>query len=108
MAGELTRGSIWTVSLGRPDGQEQSGRRYAIIVQADELWPLSTVAVVPTSTSALPATFRPKVEIDGGTTRALCEQIRTVDARRLQQPAGSVTLSELRSVEDALQFVLSL
>lgn len=45
MAGGLTRGSVWTVRLGRTGGRERSGCRYAIVVQNDELCLLSTVAV---------------------------------------------------------------
>jgi len=44
-------------------GHEQSGVRYAVVVQSD-LLPLSTWLVAPTSTSARGATFRPEVSID--------------------------------------------
>lgn len=107
MAG-LTRGSCHEVRLGRTTGREQSGRRYAIVVQSDDLWALSTVIVVPTSTSARPASFRPEVVIAGNVTRALCEQVRTVDAQRLTATAGTLTPSELNDVDDALELVLEL
>lgn len=107
MAG-LTRGSVCHVSLGRATGHEQSGRRYAVIVQSDDLWALSTVVVVPTSTSARPATFRPEVVIDGQRTRVMCEQVRVVDARRLGDHVGTLSSAELLSVEDALEVVLEL
>ena len=105
---ELTRGSICSVRLGRSTGREQSGRRYAIIVQTDDLWLLNTVVVVPTSSSARSATFRPEVVVAGERTRALCEQIRTVDAQRLEGMVGILSSAELLSVEDALQIVLDL
>ena len=105
---ELTRGAICSVRLARSNRREQSGRRYAIVVQTDDLWLLSTVVVVPTSTSARPATFRPEVVVAGQRTRALCEQVRTVDAQRLDEMVGILTAAELRSVEDALQIVLEL
>lgn len=105
---ELTRGAICSVRLGRSSGRQQSGRRYAIVVQTDDLWLLNTVVVVPTSTSARPATFRPEVVVARQRTRALCEQIRTVDAQRLHGMVGILTAAELRSVEDALQIVLEL
>ncbi len=104
----MTRGSICGIRLGRRTGHEQSGRRYAIIVQTDDLWLLNTVVVVPTSTSVRAATFRPEVVVAGQRTRALCEQIRTVDAQRLDGIVGSLTAAELLSVEDALQIVLEL
>ena len=107
MAG-LTRGSICSVRLGRSSGREQSDRRYAIIVQSDDLCLLNTVVVVPTSTSARAATFRPEALIAGQRTRVLCEQIRTIDVQRLGETVGILSSAELLSVEDALQIVLEL
>ena len=78
----------------------------AIIVQSGDLWLLNTVVVVPTSTSARAATFRPEVVVAGQRTRVLCEQIRTVDSQRLDGMVGILTAAELRNVEDALQIVL--
>jgi mRNA interferase MazF len=52
-------------------GREQRGARNAIIVQADEFLGLSTVLVAPTSTHALPASFRPSIAIEGAETRVL-------------------------------------
>lgn len=105
---ELTRAAICSVRLARSSGRKQSGRRYAIVVQSDDLWLLNTVVVVPTSTSARAATFRPVVAVAGQRTRALCEQVRTVDAQRLDRTVGILTAAELRSIEDALQIVLEL
>lgn len=59
-------------------GHEQSGSRYAVVVQSDQL-PLSTWLVAPTSTSARAASFRPEVEISGVNTRVLAEQAAAVD-----------------------------
>lgn len=105
---ELTRGSICSVRLGRTTGREQSGRRYALIVQSDDLWLLNTVVVVPTSTSARAATFRPELVVAGQRSRALCEQIRTIDAQRMGGVVGVLSAAELASVEDAVQIVLEL
>jgi mRNA interferase MazF len=105
---ELTRGCVCEVRLARTTGREQSGRRYAVIVQSDDLWLLNTVVVVPTSTSARAATFRPEIVVDGRRTRVLCEQIRTVDAQRLGESFGMLSAAELSSVDDALELVLEL
>lgn len=105
---ELTRGTVCSVRLGRTAGREQSGRRYAVIVQSDELWLLHTVVVVPTSTSARPATFRPEIVVDGKRTRVLCEQVRTIDAQRIGTTVGMLSATELRTVEDSLEIVLDL
>ncbi len=105
---ELTRGTVWRVQLGRTAGREQSGRRYAVIVHSDDLWLLNTVVVVPTSTSALPATFRPEIVVEAKRTRVMCEQIRTIDAQRLGAAVGMLAAAELSSVDDALEIVLDL
>jgi mRNA interferase MazF len=103
----VTRGEVFRVRFpGR--GHEQRGPRYAVIVQADELLGLSTAIVVPTSRSAAPATFRPAAEIAGTPSRLLVEQMRTVDLERLGDPAGRLTASELRAVDEALELVLGL
>lgn len=97
-----------SVRLGRTTGREQSGRRYAIIVQSDDLWLLNTVVVVPTSASARAATFRPEIVVEGQRTRVLCEQVRTLDAQRIGATLGMLSAADLSSVEDALEIVLDL
>jgi mRNA interferase MazF len=47
----------------RRRGRVQHGRRYAVIVQADDLLALLTVIVCPTSISTPPASLHPEVEI---------------------------------------------
>jgi mRNA interferase MazF len=79
-----------------------------VVVQSDDLWLLNTVVVVPTSSSAHAATFRPEIVVAGQRTRVLCEQIRTVDAQRLGDNVGMLSTAELTSVEDALEVVLEL
>ena len=63
-------------------GHEQTGVRYAVVVQPD-LLPLWTRLVAPTSTSARAATFRPEVSIGGRPARVLAEQTSAVDPQRL-------------------------
>lgn len=86
---------------------EQAGARYAVVVQSDQL-PLSTWLVAPTSTSALPATFRPEVQVAGRATRVLAEQTAAIDPTRLGESAGHLTFDELRRVDAALRLVLDL
>jgi mRNA interferase MazF len=103
----VTRGEIFRLRLpGR--GREQRGPRYGVIVQADEFLGLSTVVIAPTSRSALPATFRPEVEVAGERTRIMVEQLRAVDVERLGDPTGRLTARELRAVDVALGLVLAL
>ena len=104
----MTRGEIYSVRLPARRGRDQSGPRYAVIVQAEELLGLSTVIVAPTSRSAARATFRPEIEVAGETTRVLVEQLRAVDIERLDDLAGRLTSSEQRTVDQALALVLDL
>ena len=102
------RGDVYRLRAPREQrGHQQSGSRYAVVVQSD-LLPLSTWLVAPTSTSARPATFRPEVEVLGRVTRVLVEQTAAVDPQRLGDPAGALTLDELQRVDAALRLVLAL
>ncbi|RAV11685.1 type II toxin-antitoxin system PemK/MazF family toxin [Mycolicibacterium sp. GF69] len=88
-------------------GHEQSGSRYAVVVQSDQV-PLSTWLVAPTSTSARAASFRPEVEIGGVNTRVLAEQTAAVDPGRLGKSVGFLSFDEMRRVDAALRVVLDL
>lgn len=88
-------------------GHEQRGRRYAVVLQSDDL-PLSTLLVAPTSTSARPTTFRPEIDIDGRRTMVLVEQTTAVDPSRLGPAVGHLSHGELADVERALRLVFSL
>jgi mRNA interferase MazF len=89
-------------------GREQRGARYAVVVQADEFLDLSTTIVVPTSTSARPASFRPLITVDGEDTRVLVEQASVVDPQRLGHSGGRLGAGELRAVDEALVLILGL
>jgi len=104
----VTRGDIFRIRLPAGRRHEQRGPRYAVIVQADELLGLSTAIVAPTSRSAVPATFRPEVEVAGEATRVLVEQLRAVDLDRLDRHVGRLTPGEQRAVDAALELVLAL
>lgn len=105
----MVRGEIFRLPDPRgARGHEQRGARFAVIVQADEFLDLSTVLVSPTSASALPASFRPAIELEGQETRVLVEQTTVVDPQRLGPSAGRLEANELRSVDEALALVLGL
>ena len=85
----MVRGEVFRLPAPRrARGHEQRGARYAVVVQADELLGLSTLLVTPTSQSALAASFRPVITIEGAETRALVEQTTVVDPERLGPSAG--------------------
>jgi len=104
----VVRGDVHAITLPRRRGHVQQGRRYAVIVQADDLLSLSTVVICPTSRSAFPASFHPEITLEGQPTQILCEMIGAVDARALGERVSHLTLDEQRSLDDALQLVLAL
>ena len=109
----------WTSLLHRGDavalrppraasGREQRVRRYAVVVQADDVDWLTTVVVVPTSTSAQPAIFRPEVTIDGRRTKLLTDQVSAVDRSRVGRSVGRLSRVELQELDESLQRMLGL
>jgi mRNA interferase MazF len=104
----VVRGDVHAIKLPRKRGHVQQGRRYALIVQADDLLALSTVVICPTSRSAFAASFHPVVTVEDQPTQVLCEMIGAVDARALGERAGHLSRDDLRAVEDALLLVLDL
>lgn len=104
----MVRGDVYEITLPGKRGHVQHGRRYAVIVQADDLLALSTVAICPTSRSAFPASFHPEIAILGQPTQVLCEMVGAVDARALGKSIGHLTHDELQAIEDALSMVLDL
>ena len=105
----FVRGDLYRLRAPKDvHGHEQAGRRFAVVVQSDDL-PLSTWVVAPTSTGRREATFRPEIEIDGVRTRVMVEQLTVVDPEtRLGQFAGRLDAAELRAVNAALITVLGL
>ena len=104
----MVRGDVHAIALPRKRGHVQQGRRYAVIVQADDLLALSTVVICPTSRSAFSASFHPEIDLEGQVTQVMCEMMGAVDTRALGERVGHLTLDEQRSLDDALQLVLDL
>lgn len=102
------RGDVFTLRAPRgARGHEQQGPRLAVVIQSDDL-PLSTWLVAPTSTAALPTTFRPEVTVRSNSTRVMAEQAMAIDPGRLGAKVGTLSHDELRRVDAALRLVLSL
>jgi mRNA interferase MazF len=104
----VVRGDVHAITLARRRGHVQHGRRFAVIVQADDLLSLSTVVICPTSTSTPAASFHPEITLAEESTRVLCEMVGAVDARALGEQVGHLTRDELLAVDDALELVLDL
>jgi mRNA interferase MazF len=104
----VRRGDIHELRPPRGKGHEQRGRRFGVILQADEFLPRSVVVVAPTSQSARAATFRPEIEIRDESTRVLVEQLGAVDTSRLGKLIGHVAPAEQWEIDDALRLILNL
>ena len=104
----MLRGDVYELRPPRARGHEQRGRRFGVVVQANELLPRSVVLVAPTSLSARSASFRPEVEVLGETTRVLVEQVGAVDVGRLGDLIGRVTPEQQWGIDEALLTVLGL
>jgi mRNA interferase MazF len=104
----VVRGDVHEIVLPRRRGRVQHGRRYAVVLQADDLLVLSTVLICPTSRSTPAASFHPEVSIGESVTRVMCEMVGAVDSRALGKQVGHLTLDEMRSVDDALALALDL
>ncbi len=104
----MLRGDIHELRMPRGQGHEQRGRRFGVVVQANEFLPRSFVLVAPNSRSARPASFRPEMDLLGETTRILVEQVGAVDASRLGDLVGRVTPEQQWGVDEALMTVLGL
>jgi mRNA interferase MazF len=104
----VRRGDIHPLRPPRGKGDEQRGRRFGVVLQADEFLPRSVVIVAPTSQSARAATFRPEIEIGDEPTRVLVEQLGAVDTRRLGKLVGQVPPAEQWEIDDALRLILAL
>lgn len=104
------RGDLYRLRVPRDArGHEQQGRRYAVVLQVDELAPLSTWVVAPTSTSAPERSFRPTIQLDGIPTRVVVDQMTAVDhATRLGDFSGRLSTQEWLAVERAMRVVLGL
>jgi mRNA interferase MazF len=105
----VVRGEIFRLPAPRGiRGREQTGARYAVVVQADEFLALSTVLIAPISATARAASFRPTITLDGTRTCILVEQTSVVDPGRLGPSAGRLDAGELRSVDEALALIFGI
>ena len=109
------RGEVWLVDLGQPkEDHEQAGRRPAVVLQTNDLTPLSTVVTIPLTTQLKRAGFANTVSIparEAGQERdsvALCHQIRALDRRKLIRKIGELAPERLSEIELAVLFVLGL
>ena len=105
------RGDVYRLRAPRDAvGHEQQGRRYAVVLQSDDL-NLSTAIVAPTSTAARPYVFRPKgTTVRGEPTRLIMlDQLRAVDVEKTAgDRVGRISPAEMVEVNRLLRAVLDI
>jgi len=105
----MTRGEVVRLRSQRGSkGHEQGGARYAVVLQSNELLVLSTVVVAPTSTRALPTSFRPEIDVEGLRTRVMVDHLTATDLSRIGESVRMLTWEELADVDRAVALVLGL
>lgn len=99
----MIRGAVYRVDLGDAKrGHEQRGKRYGLVVSPSSM-PWNVATIIPTSTSAQPAIFRPELEVLRTRTLFLVDQIRSVDIAYIHgDPVDYLDRDELAQVEHAL------
>jgi mRNA interferase MazF len=113
---ELRRGDIHWVDFPEIGGHTIRGPHPGVIVQTDRLRASSTVIVVPMTSAAKAATFRPPFLVhvrarDAGLPRdgwVKCDQPTTIPALLLGTKGGRLNPETLERVDAALRFVLGI
>lgn len=112
---EVRRGDIFIADLDPVVGSEQGGIRPVLIVQNDRGNRFSPTVICAAMTSRLSKHDLPThvwvSKTDSGLksdSLVLCEQLRTLEKRRLQARAGHVEGLALRRVEAALHAALGM
>ncbi|MGI8523962.1 MAG: type II toxin-antitoxin system PemK/MazF family toxin [Nocardioides sp.] len=110
----IWRGEIYDVDVDQPVGHEPAFRRPAVVISVDIVnnGPGGLVMVVPMTSAAYG--LRSHVELEPGsgglghTSYARCDQLRVISTERVASRRGTVTPDQMRSIDQALRFVLDL
>ena len=104
------KGSVYALRRPRePRGHEQGGQRFAVVVLASRYVHLSQWLVVPTSTRAAAAPYRPEIRVAGQRTLALCDALIAVDpSHRLGAQVDYLSFDTLREIDESLALLLDL
>jgi mRNA interferase MazF len=106
----MRRGDVWWAALEPTVGGEIGLTRPAVIISNDRSNAQNNrVQVVPvTSQTRRVYPSEALVTVDGGLSKAVADQIRTLDKRRLLAFMGRISDTEMRAVEDAVRLQLGL
>jgi mRNA interferase MazF len=103
----MNRGDVYLTILDPTKGSEQEGARSCALVSPDSMnSSLNTVIVVPLSTKIKNWPTRVNTLFENAKGQALCEQIRTVDKKRLVKFKGRLTQAEIDEIRLVLKQML--
>jgi mRNA interferase MazF len=104
------RGDVYWVALDPAVGTEIKKTRPAVVVSNNSCNQFGTRVVVMPLTSNVESLFpgEAAVIVKGKPARALGDQIRSLDKSRLRTKIGTLSVEQLKSVDDALRITLSL
>ncbi|WP_110751936.1 type II toxin-antitoxin system PemK/MazF family toxin [Phyllobacterium leguminum] len=106
----MRRGDIWWVNFDPSVGSEIRKLRPAIIISNDSAnRHLARVVVVPlTSNAGRVYPGEAIVSVGGKRSKAMADQITTADKARLKNQLGTLSKTDLATVEDAIKVHLAL
>lgn len=113
----IERGDLLYVNFGKKEkneGSEQSGKRFAVVLQNDKGNKYSPTIIVAACTSKTKNLLPTHVNIghifddDERETLVLLEQIRTIDKTRIEYNYGQLSEYKIKLINKALKISLSL
>ncbi len=106
------RGEVWYADLDPVRGHEQAGHRPVLVVSVTlfNSGPAGLIVVLPLTTRGRGIPMHVAIEPpEGGVSRPSfikCEDIRSIDQRRLTRSIGTVTATTMLAVEENLSTLL--
>lgn len=108
MTAPIKRGQIYYADLSPVVGSEQGGLRPVLVVSNDtnnKYSPTITICPITSQVKKVIPTHMTLYNLEGRKIKGtvLCEQVRTIDKRRLKEHMDTITDAEMAKVNKALQ-----
>ncbi len=100
---EIKRFEVWLINLDPTVGSEIKKTRPCVVVSPNEIHALKTVVIAPLTSKGFKLPVRLKVKFEGKDGLILCDQIRTVDKKRLVKKIGILKESTCKQLCSLLQ-----
>jgi mRNA interferase MazF len=107
-------GEVWLAELDPTAGREQGGRRPVVVVSSNGLHelPINMIVVVPLTSHDRGLVTQPQIRAAGSGLRqasfARPEDMRAIDAGRLQRRLGEVNNEDLAEIRKVMRYFLDL